>query len=316
MFDEDAPAVSADTIFDLASLTKVIATTTIAMRLVERGLVDLERPLCTYLPGWDSGDRRTVRAVDLLEHAAGLPAWAPLFESCSSRDAYVSAIAALELEYAPRTQSVYSDLGFIALGFAIEDAGGAPLDEQFEAIAAAAGLAGRDALLFQPPRTWRSRIAPTRIDPWRDRLLVGEVDDANAAALGGVAGHAGLFGTAGAVGAFASRLLQVMRYGSQAPAPLVGPAVLRRFLTTSTVPGSSRALGWDTMRTTSSCGEKMSPSAVGHTGFSGTSLWIDPARDVYAVLLTNRVCPGGGSSEAIRGVRRAFHDALMAGLPS
>ena len=127
-FDQDAPAASADTIFDLASLTKVVATTTIAMRLVERGLLDLERPLCTYLPGWDNADRRTVRVVDLLEHAAGLPAWAPLFESCRSRDAYVRAIAALGLEYAPRSQSVYSDLGFIALGFAIEDAGGAPLD--------------------------------------------------------------------------------------------------------------------------------------------------------------------------------------------
>lgn len=315
-FDEDAPAVFAGTIFDLASLTKVIAATTVAMGLVERGLLDLDRPLRECLRGWDAGDRRAVRLADLLEHAAGLPAWAPLFESCTGREAFSRAIAAIDLEYVPRTRSIYSDLGFMLLGFIIEDAGSAPLDEQFAPMASALGLAGLDALVFQPPRTWASRIAPTRVDPWRDRLLVGEVDDSNAAALGGVAAHAGLFGTAGAVGAFARGLLHAMRQGSQARAPLVGPAVLRRFLTKSTVPGSSRALGWDTMLTSSSCGTRMSPAAIGHTGHSGTSLWIDPARDVYAVLLTNRVYPGGGSSDAMRGVRRAFHDALLAGRPA
>jgi serine-type D-Ala-D-Ala carboxypeptidase len=315
-YDADAPAASADTIFDLASLTKVVATTTIAMRLVERGRVDVDRPLHALMPGWDAGDRRAVRLRDLLEHCSGLPAWAPLFESCGGREAFAIAIASIPLHYAPRTQSVYSDLGFILLGFAIEDAGGAPLDEQFQPIAKALEPGGGDALLFGPPRTWRSRIAPTRIDPWRGRLLVGEVDDANAAALGGVAAHAGLFGTAGAVGAFARRMLLAMRPGPRTGAPLVRPSVLQQFLAKSAVPGSSRALGWDTMLATSSCGTRMSPSAIGHTGYAGTSVWIDPARDFYAVLLTNRVYPDGGSADAIREVRRAFHDALAAELPS
>ena len=312
-YDEDAAEVSAATIFDLASLTKVIATTTIAMRLVARGLLDLERSVRDYVPGWDVGERRAVRVRDLLEHSSGLPVWAPLFESCESREAFARAIAALPLQHAPRSASLYSDLGFIMLGFIVEDLGGAPLDEQFDPVAAQLGLSGGEALLYAPPRTWRSRIAPTRVDAWRDRLLVGEVDDANAAALGGVAAHAGLFGTAAAVGAFAQRILRALGPAGDAPT-LVAPAVLRRFLAKSAVPGSSRALGWDTMLPTSSCGTRMSPSAVGHTGYSGTSLWIDPARDLYAVLLTNRVYPAGGSGDGIRDVRRAFHDEVVAGL--
>jgi len=314
-YDEDAAKVSAATIFDLASLTKVIATATVAMRLVARGVLDLERSVRDYAPGWDAGDRRAVRVRDLLEHSSGLPGWAPLFESCDGREAFARAIAALPLEHAPRSASLYSDLGFIVLGFILEDAGGAPLDEQFDPVAAELGLSGGDVLLYAPPRTWRARIAPTRVDTRRDRLLVGEVDDANAAALGGVAAHAGLFGTAAAVGAFAQRILRALGPANDAPL-LVEPAVLRRFLAKSAVPGSSRALGWDTMLPTSSCGARMSPSAFGHTGYSGTSLWIDPARDLYAVLLTNRVYPAGGPGDGIREVRRAFHDEVVAGLAS
>jgi CubicO group peptidase (beta-lactamase class C family) len=137
---------------------------------------------------------------------------------------------------------------------------------------------------------------------------VGEVHDNYAAALGGVAGHAGLFGTVAAVGAFARTLLRAARGSSSEPPPF-SPARIREFVTRSSVPGSSRALGWDTMLPTSSCGTRMSPSAFGHVGFTGTSMWIDPARDRYFVLLTNRVC-GGGTVDQMRDVRRAFHDAL------
>ncbi len=137
---------------------------------------------------------------------------------------------------------------------------------------------------------------------------VGEVHDNYAAALGGVAGHAGLFGTAAAVGVFARVVLRAARGDDAVPPPWT-PAMVARFTTKSTVPGSSRALGWDTMLPTSSCGTRMSPSAFGHVGFTGTSLWIDPERDRYFVLLTNRAC-GGGSLEQMRDVRRAFHDAL------
>ena len=145
-------------------------------------------------------------------------------------------------------------------------------------------------------------------DRRRGRALVGEVHDDYAAALGGVAGHAGLFGTRAGVGAFARAVLRGARGGSAGPAPFA-PAMVAAFATKTTVPGSSRALGWDTMLPTSSCGERMSRRAFGHVGFTGTSLWIDPERDRYYVLLTNRVC-GGGSLDDMRTVRRAFHDAL------
>jgi len=149
---------------------------------------------------------------------------------------------------------------------------------------------------------------PLDDDPRRGRALAGEVHDIYAAALGGAAGHAGLFGTAPAVGAFARTVLGAARGDDSIPPPF-SPALVELFTTKSSLPASSRALGWDTMLETSSCGSAMSPKAFGHVGFTGTSLWIDPGRDRYFVLLTNRAC-GGGSLEDMRTVRRAFHDAL------
>jgi CubicO group peptidase (beta-lactamase class C family) len=163
-------------------------------------------------------------------------------------------------------------------------------------------------LQFDPPAIWKPRTAPTRLSPHRGRLLTGEVDDDNAWALGGAAGHAGLFGTASAVGECARHVLQVLDGRSGA----FSRELLRTFVSKRTdVPGSSRALGWDTMLPTSSCGTRMSPSAFGHTGFTGTSLWIDPERDVYVVLLTNRVHPEPGDAAVIKQVRRDVHDAVI-----
>jgi CubicO group peptidase (beta-lactamase class C family) len=162
-------------------------------------------------------------------------------------------------------------------------------------------------LQFHPPALWTSRTAPTEYDPWRGRLLVGEVHDENAAALDGVAGHSGLFGTAAAVGACARHVLQILAGRSGA----FSRSTVEAFITRrSDVPGS-RALGWDTMLPTSSCGTLMSPRAFGHTGFTGTSLWVDPDRGMYVVLLTNRVHPSR-DNDAIRKVRPAVHDAVMA----
>jgi CubicO group peptidase (beta-lactamase class C family) len=180
----------------------------------------------------------------------------------------------------------------------------AALDVQFDALRTQ--MQNPEELQFRPPGIWRPRIAPTRLSEWRSRILIGEVDDDNAWALGGAAGHAGLFGTAASVGAFARHTLQVL--GGRTGA--FQPDTLRVFVTRRDVAGSSRALGWDTMLPTSSCGTRMSPHAFGHTGFTGTSLWIDPDRDVYVVLLTNRVHPDG-SNNAIQDVRRAVHDAVM-----
>jgi CubicO group peptidase (beta-lactamase class C family) len=195
---------------------------------------------------------------------------------------------------------LYSDAGFILLGFALERAAGATLGAQFEAWRANA-IDADLPLRFLPLREWHPRVAPTEMDPWRGRVLVGEVHDENAAALGGVAAHAGLFGTAAAVGACA-------RWWMRAVADATRP-IYREFVERGNVPGSSRALAWDTMLPTSSCGTRMSPTAFGHTGFTGTSLWIDPERNASVVFLSNRVHPSR-AGDAMARVRPALHDAV------
>ncbi|MBA3271264.1 MAG: beta-lactamase family protein [Acidobacteria bacterium] len=297
-FDAAAVLVSNHTVFDLASLTKVLATTTLALDLVNHGVLDLSRRVQDYLPQWSGSDRDTVTVRDLLEHSSGLPAYRDYFRSNSGRREFIAAIAAEPLEYAPRTRSTYSDLGFIVLGFIVSDVGGAPLDEQFSRFRARERLTA--PLAYLPPPDWRLQTAFTEEDPWRGRVLQGEVHDENAAALGGVAAHAGLFGTAGAVGEIARWWLTHR-----------DTANARDFLSRSRAPGSSRALGWDTMLPTSSCGVRLSTRAFGHTGFTGTSLWIDPERDLYIVLLTNRVHPTRANNR-IQDVRRDFHDAVVA----
>ncbi len=311
-YEHDALATTIDTIFDLASLTKVIATTTAALRLVARDRVRLTDSVARWLPEWRGEDRRSVTVEDLLLHAAGLPAWLPLFREHRGRQAFVEQIAGTPLEYAPRSASVYSDLGFILLGVVFEHAAEESLDRQFETTRSRLVL---DEVTFCPPDTWRRRTAPTEFDPWRGRLLTGEVHDENAAALGGVAGHAGLFGVAAAVGRFGQWLLRARAGDRQACARLAPQETVIRFTARGDVPGSSRALGWDTMLPTSSCGTGMSSSAFGHTGFTGTSLWIDPVRDLYVVLLTNRVYPSR-DNELIKQVRPAFHNAVMEEWPS
>lgn len=310
-YDPDAPSAGAATLYDLASLTKPIVTATVAMRLVESRVLGLDDAVSDHERAWRGAGKASVTIRDLLEHASGLPAWAPLWRQ-SRGAALVEAAAATPLEYEPRSRSVYSDLGFIVLGAILARAGGASLDRLFEPVSGALpdGAGAERGLTFHPPAAWRSRIAPTRFAESRDRLLVGEVDDDNAWAMGGVSGHAGAFGTAAAVGAFARALMRALAGDAPSAEAVAAPETIREFLAPSVVPGSSRALGWDLMRPASSCGSRMSEAAFGHTGFTGTSLWIDPARDRYAVLLTNRVHPDAGPVEAIQEVRRAFHDAL------
>ena len=304
-----------DTVFDLASLTKVICTATLMMRAVDDGLLRLDDSVRQWIHEWRGGDRDEVTLRDLLAHSAGLTAYLPYYRNLTGRAEFEAAIATSPLEYTPRTKAIYSDLGFILLGFILEDAaqaGRGPgalnpatlLAAQFRRVAS---YVTEDPLTFMPPRPWRDRTAPTEHDTWRGRTLTGEVHDENAWALGGVAGHAGLFGTAAAVGAFARAVLRTIRGGSV----LGAPATMRTFMERTAVPGSSRALGWDTMLPTSSCGTMMSATAIGHTGFTGTSLWIDWERDLYVVLLTNRVHPTR-DNQAIRQVRPRFHDAVVA----
>ncbi len=318
-FDEGAPRADDSTIFDLASLTKPIATTSAIMQLAGRGALDILEPVATFFSEWRGADREQATVQDLLEHSAGLAARLVDLPPQGRRE-FEHDICTMLLEYPPRSKSVYSDLGFILLGFIAEDRGRATLASQFEAIAArlphtfAPGVLSDDdvVLTFGVPDALRARTAPTRPldeDARRGRLLVGEVHDSYAAALGGIAGHAGLFGTAAGVGGFARALLRGARGDGASPA-LLSPRLVAQATRKSSVPGSSRALGWDTMLPTSSCGTAMSPAAFGHVGYTGTSLWIDPGWDRYFVLLTNRAC-AGGTVEQMREVRRAFHDSVV-----
>jgi len=321
-YDRDAAEVTGDTVFDLASLTKVVCTATLAMRAIDDGRMALNDPVGRWLRDWKGSDRDHVTIRHLLTHSSGLTAYMPFYRDCTGRAEFERAICTMPLEYEPDSQSVYSDLGFILLGFILEDSwsrvrgfSGAPgaydpsssLAEQFNRVRS---FVTPHPLTFNPPRAWRPDCAPTEVDPWRGRLLTGEVHDENCWALGGVAGHAGLFGTAAAVGAFARAVLRTM-IGEQ----IFGqPATMHDFARKRDIPGSSRALAWDTMLPTSSCGTKMSPRAIGHTGFTGTSLWIDWERNRYVVFLTNRVHPTR-ENNAIREIRRQVHDAVLEELP-
>ena len=302
-YDAAARPATLETVFDLASLTKVIATTTITMRAVETGALGLETRVADLLPTWRGDDRAGVTIRHLLDHSSGLPAHRRLWEQARGRDAFEHLIAALPLESAPGTRAVYSDLGFMLLGFILADVLGRPLDGLWDDWRRLS--LPRDTPITFGTATTAAPIAPTENDPWRGHVLRGEVHDENAAALGGVAAHAGLFGTARAVGAFARLVLQTFR----SPTPLGQPDLMRVFASPSR-PDASRALGWDTMRPTSSCGTRMTPTAIGHTGFTGTSLWIDHERDVYVVLLANRVHPTR-ENQALPALRPAFHDAVM-----
>lgn len=304
----DADLVTPATVYDLASLTKVLATTVLAMRHACTGALPLDTIVADRLPQCSAQPRITV--ADLLEHAAGLPAHRPFFREVAGRAGYLARIAAEPSAYTPRTTHAYTDLGFMLLGLLIEDAGGAPLPVQFDRVVCDA--LGPAEIAYGMRDGWRARVAPTSVSPWRERMLVGEVHDDNAAALGGAAGHAGLFGTAAAVGAFARWFLALWQ-GRVIVSAGITRAQARRFAARGTVARSSRALGWDTMQPGSSCGPRLSPRAIGHTGYTGTSLWIDPDRDLYVVLLTNRVHPGSGGdggADGIKALRVAVHDAL------
>jgi CubicO group peptidase (beta-lactamase class C family) len=318
-FDRHSREASGETFFDLASLTKVLATSMLAMRFVDAGRLDVDARVADILPSWKGGDRRRVRIADLLAHSSGLPAHRPFYETCHGRPAYESAIGSEPLEYQPGTRSVYSDLGFILLGFVLEEVAGVPLDAQYEEVRRMVGAGdpsgavsgGPLAIHYRAPAGTADRVAPTVATAGRQ----GAVHDDNAAALDGVAGHAGLFGTAGAVGAIARAVLRSVA-GSAGGPVLARQATAERFTSKAGIPGSSRALGWDTMLPTSSCGSRLSARAFGHTGFTGTSLWIDPTLGIYVAQLTNRVYPGGGSADAIARFRRALHDAVIADLRS
>jgi CubicO group peptidase (beta-lactamase class C family) len=272
------------------------------MRQVAAGRLSLNTKIADVVNEWRGADRESVTIRQLLDHSSGLPAHARFWETGTNAHDVMHAICELPLERAAGSSSVYSDPGFILLGFVLERTGGASLDEQFTGT----GAHLNEPLMYRPAPQLIDRIAPTEFDPWRGRLLRGEVHDENAALLGGVAGHAGLFGTVGAVGTFARVVLATFAHDTW----LGSPELMTTFATRSGVPGSSRALGWDTMLPTSSCGSRFSPTSIGHTGFTGTSLWIDRERDLYVAFLTNRVHPTRANTQ-LATMRARVHDAVV-----
>ena len=325
---DDLWPVDPATIYDLASMTKVVGLTSAALLLVTEGRLGLDDPVDRWVPAFRGPGKDRVTVRHLLTHSSGLPAWAPLFREAKTRDAALALVDSIALLRAPGDTFVYSDLGAIVLTQVVERAAGERLD-RFLAQRVFEPL-GMTATRYLPPEQWHHRIAPTEVDTaWRKRLLKGEVHDENAGRLGGVSGHAGLFSNAPDLARFASWMLAI-RAGApmDGPRPAEGgsptepvrpqpaPPLVREFTTRQGIPaGSTRALGWDTPSDSgySSAGTAMSRRAFGHTGFTGTSMWIDPERDLFVILLTNRVNPTRANTRILR-VRPMVADLAVAAL--
>lgn len=320
-YEEDAPAVLPETVFDLASLTKVVATTAMAMLLVQRGRIDVDDLLGDWLPGFvvgrQPGDRaREIRHRNLLAHNSGLPGYVEFFRTISDPAELLRSCLALPLEAEPSARAEYSDPGFILLGKALEICAGERLDvwtrrEVFAPL-------GLGSTRFCPAKEMRRTIPPTEEDTtWRHRRIQGEVQDENASVLGGISGHAGLFSNVPDLLRFSAEILRGRSEAAGSLEPSVEPLfhrdIILCFAERQPPPGSSRALGWDTPSENSSSGKYFSRDSIGHLGYSGCSLWIDLDDKIAVVLLTNRTWPDR-SSQLIKQVRPAFHDAVREAL--
>jgi serine-type D-Ala-D-Ala carboxypeptidase len=312
-YDAESPMVTPATLFDVASITKAVATTTMAMILYERGLLDLAANVAGIVPEFlaDSCGEADVRRRDvtfrmLLAHCSGLPAYEKLFLKARSREELLRAAFTTSLSSDPGTRVEYSDIGFIVLGAALERIANETLDRfcQREIFSPLSMINTG----FNPPASVREKIPPTADDrTFRKKIIQGEVQDENASMLGGVAGHAGLFSTAGDLTRFAHTML---RRGC----PIPRPETVALFTCRESAPaGTFRALGWDTPSAPSQSGKYFGPGSFGHLGFTGTSLWIDPQRQLSITLLTNRTWPDC-ANQAIKQVRPKVHDAVVEAL--
>jgi len=302
-----SPAPNDSTLWDLASLTKVTALTTAMMQLWERGLVDLDAPVPRYLPRFQGPLKERVTVRQLLTHSSGLPGWRPLYLEGSSPDSMLELVYATPLDTMPGATMVYSDLGAILLGQIVVRLTGQPLDE-YAAERIFRPLGMRDTR-FRPSRELWDRVAPTEVDTaWRGRQMRGEVHDENAFALGGVSSHAGLFGSGRDMARFARMLLGG---GELDGARIVAPETIDTFTTRQDSTLSNRALGWEKPNGQNSAGHRLSERAFGHTGFTGTSIWVDPELNLFIVLLTNRVNPTRARTGIFR-VRVDLADAVVA----
>ncbi len=316
----DAHPVQLQTIYDLASLTKPLATASALLLLVQDGLLNLATPIDAFLQETKKFPLGRVLLKDVLCHQSGLPAWRPFYQSfppalpsdAPSRHerakAYLGLILKEPLAAVSPPKSIYSDLGYMVLGLIVERITNQSLADFCQSRIFgplhACPLGYRRANVAATLDSSIGGCAPTEQDPWRGRLLQGEVHDENAFALGGIAGHAGLFGTAEAVG----QVTQAWLKSYKGIPGLFEPYLVKQFVTAQ--PGTSWALGWDTPSQPSSSGQWLSPESFGHLGFTGTSIWIDPTRDLEVIFLSNRVHPTR-DNQAIKAFRPKLHDAII-----
>ncbi len=304
-YDGSSEDMTLSTIFDIASVTKAVATSSMAMLLCERRQLTLQQPVIDILPEFEQKDsrRKLVTLEMLLAHSSGLPAYIKLFQQARDRASLLRLAFQVPLERDPGTRADYSDIGFILLSELLERVTGEGLDS-FCAREIFVPLKMRSTV-FGPKPELRSAIPPTRNDQdFRHRVIQGEVHDENASVMGGVSGHAGLFSNTTDLMLFSASMLG---FGTQ----LFRPATIELFTRRQTLPaGTSRALGWDTPSNPSQSGKYFSPRSFGHLGYTGTSLWIDAERNLAIALLTNRTWPDN-ESQLIKMIRPAFHDAVM-----
>ena len=308
-YEINSREVQKNTIYDLASLTKVVATTTAAMICYDRKLLSLDDPVTKYIPSFNTNGKENITIKNLLLHNSGLPAWKKLYGQGFSSEDIIREIYSSELEYKPGTKYVYSDLGMIILGKIIEKVSGTSLDkfckdEIFVPLE-------MNSTFFVPSDSIKQYCAPTEKDDyWRMKTLQGEVHDETSSLLGGVAGNAGLFSTAEDI----SRLITVlMNNGRSGGNEFIKSSTIDMFIKKYS-DESTRALGWDTKSDSgSSAGKYFSKNSFGHTGFTGTSIWADPERNLFVVFLTNRVYPTRKNSK-ILSIRPLLHDAVIKSL--
>lgn len=304
-YEFDSPAITTETIFDLASVSKVIATTSAAMICVDRKLFSLDDKVVKFIPAFGKNNKKHITLRDLLLHQSGLPAFKPYYKIVKNGEEILNDIYNSKLDFETGTKMVYSDLGMITLGKVIEKVSKKSLDKFcYENIFSPLGMRNT---FYNPPKEALGRIAPTEVDNhFRKRLLVGEVHDETAFMLNGVAGHAGLFSTASDLAKILHTLLQNGFYqGKQ----IIKPETVQLF-TSKQSKISSRGIGWDTKDEKSSAGSLFSMRSFGHTGYTGTSVWTDPERNLFAILLTNRVHPTRENVKILR-VRPKFYDAVI-----
>lgn len=303
-YNDSSALVTTNTIYDLASLTKVIATTTAAMICVDRNLFSLDDKAAEYIPQFSENGKGIITIKNLLMHDSGLPAYKKFYTLYNKPQEVLNDIYSTKLSYPAGTKTVYSDLGMIVLGKIIENVTGKFLDvfcstDIFKTL-------GMNDTYYNPPAVLRNRIAPTEIDKyWRNRLLIGEVHDETASLLNGVAGHAGLFSTAGDISELLQMLLQKGMFEGKR---IIDSSTVKLFTSGQS---NGRAPGWDIKSPAgSSAGSLFSNKSYGRTGFTGTSVWTDPTRNLFVVFLTNRVYPSRENNKIIK-VRPLLHDLII-----